>query len=116
LDGQTLTQVSNAMVALHKDQFGRGPTRARAHFAGPDVLVCVLEDALLPAELSLVELGQQERVREARLYLQVATRARFIAAIEPLVGRRILSFESAIDPDRNIVYEIAYFVPEDAEA
>jgi len=39
--------ISNAMVKLHKEQFGRGPTRARTHFAGPDALVCVLEDVLL---------------------------------------------------------------------
>jgi uncharacterized protein YbcI len=45
-----LLEVSNAMVALHKEQFGRGPTRARANFAGPDALMCVWEDALLPAE------------------------------------------------------------------
>ena len=45
-----LTATSNALVALHKEQFGRGPTTARSYFAGPDALVCVLEDVLLPAE------------------------------------------------------------------
>jgi uncharacterized protein YbcI len=38
--------VSNALTALNKEQFGRGPTSARSNFAGPDVLVCVFEDAL----------------------------------------------------------------------
>jgi hypothetical protein len=33
-----------------KEQFGRGPTRVRSHFAGPDALLCVMDDALLPAE------------------------------------------------------------------
>ncbi len=50
----TLMAISNAMVALHKEQFGRGPTRARSDFAGPDGLLCVLEDALLPAEHAIV--------------------------------------------------------------
>ena len=36
-----MSAVSNAMVALHKEQFGRGPTRATSHFAGEDTLVCV---------------------------------------------------------------------------
>lgn len=44
--GRLLTEVANAMVALHKEQLGRGPTGARAHFAGRDILVCVLDDAL----------------------------------------------------------------------
>ena len=43
-----LSAVSNALVTLHKEQFGRGPTRARANFAGDDTLVCVMEEALLP--------------------------------------------------------------------
>ena len=34
--------VSNAMVKIYKEQFGRGPTKARTNFAGPDVLVCTL--------------------------------------------------------------------------
>jgi uncharacterized protein YbcI len=114
--GQLLTDISNAMVALHKDQFGRGPTRARASFAGPDLLICKLEDVLLPAERALVDMGQQERVRESRLFMQVATRDRFIATLESIVGRQITSFVSASDPDRDVVYEICEFVPVDDTA
>jgi uncharacterized protein YbcI len=110
--GQQLTEIANAMVALHKEQFGRGPTRARAHFAGPDVLICVLDEVLLPAERTLVEMGQQERVRESRLFMQVATRDRFVAALESIVGRRVASFVSASDPDRDVVYEICEFAPD----
>src|SRR5688572_4247796 len=40
-----LSAVSNAMVKLHKEQFGRGPTTARSHYAGPDMLVCMMQDA-----------------------------------------------------------------------
>jgi uncharacterized protein YbcI len=45
------------MVTLHKTQFGRGATMARSGFAGPDTLVCVLQDVLLPAERKMVEMG-----------------------------------------------------------
>ena len=57
--GSMLTEISNAMVSLHKEQFGRGPTRARTSFAGSDLLICVLEDVLLPAERALVDMGQR---------------------------------------------------------
>jgi uncharacterized protein YbcI len=53
------------MVSLHKEQFGRGPTGAKSFFAGPDTLVCTLEDTLLPAEKTMVEMGEHQRVREA---------------------------------------------------
>jgi uncharacterized protein YbcI len=111
--GKLLTEISNAMVALHKEQFGRGPTGARSHFAGPDTLVCVLEDALLPAERALVEMGEQQRVRESRLFMQAATRDRFTDEVERIVGRKVHSFMSASDPDRGLVMEFAIFEPLD---
>jgi uncharacterized protein YbcI len=106
-----MTAVSNALVALHKEQFGRGPTGARSYFAGSDTLICVLEAALLPAEEALVEMGEQQRVRDARLFLQVATADRFTARIEEIVGRKVYSFVSALDPDRATAYEIFVFEP-----
>jgi uncharacterized protein YbcI len=113
--GKLLTELSNAMVALHKEQFGRGPTRARTHFAGPDIVVSVLEDALLPAERALVDMGQQQRVRESRLFMQIATADRFTEVIGAIAGRKVLSFVSASDPDRGLVIETCVFEPLDGD-
>src|SRR4051794_35199982 len=99
-----MVAVSNAMVALHKEQFGRGPTRARSNFAGPDTLVCVLHDALLPAELKMVKLGDQQRVRESRVAFQAATADDFIVAVEQIVLRKVAAFASGIDPGNNVVF------------
>ena len=104
-----LMDVSNAMVRLHKQQFGRGPTNARAYFAGPDVLVCVLEEALLPAEHKMVELGDQQRVRESRVAFQAATASEFTAAVEQITRRTVRAFASGIDPDNDVVFETFYF-------
>jgi uncharacterized protein YbcI len=109
--GSRLAALSNAMVSLHKEQFGRGPTRARSHFAGEDTLVCVLEDALLPAEQALVEMNQQERVQEARLFFQMATRDKFLEAVEEITGRKVIAFSSATDADAAVVWEIYNFEP-----
>jgi uncharacterized protein YbcI len=104
-----MVAVSNALVRLHKEQFGRGPTKARSHFAGPDALMCVLEDVLLPAERKLVALGQQNSVRETRSAFQVATAAEFIANVEQIVDRKVRAFASAIDPDADTVFESFHF-------
>src|SRR3954454_19399206 len=85
--GSVLQDVSNAMVALHKEQFGRGPTRAQSHFAGADAILCVLDDDLLPAEQTMDDMGEQQRVRDSRMFLQVATAGKFIAAVEAITGR-----------------------------
>lgn len=37
--------VSNAMVRLHKQQFGRGLTKARSYYAGPDTLLSIPDHA-----------------------------------------------------------------------
>jgi uncharacterized protein YbcI len=108
-----LMDVSNAMVRLHKEQFGRGPTHARANFAGPDALVCVLQEVLLPAELKLVALGERERVRESRIAFQAATAPEFIAAVEQIVHRKVRAFGSAVDPDADVVFENFFFEPRD---
>jgi uncharacterized protein YbcI len=109
-----LAAVSNALVTLHKEQFGRGAKLARSHFAGPDILVTVLEDVLLPAELKLSGLGDQQRVRESRVAFQAATASDFIAAIERIVSREVRGFASGIDVENNIVFETFYFEPRSA--
>jgi uncharacterized protein YbcI len=115
--GSTALQaVSNAMVTLHKEQFGRGPTNARAHFAGPDTLVCVLQETLLSAERKMVELGDQQRVRESRGAFQAATAAEFVAAVEQIVHRKVVAFASGVDPDANVVFETFQFEPRDLGA
>ena len=101
--------ISNAMVRLHKTQFGRGPTRSRAFFAGRDVLVCVLEDVLLPAEEKLIEMDKAEQVRDQRTALQVGTEEDFVTTVEQLLGRKVRSFVSALDAKQNVIFEVFMF-------
>jgi uncharacterized protein YbcI len=103
--GSILQAVSNAMVRLHKEQFGRGPTKARSHFAGPDAMTCVLEDALLPAELKMIQMGEDARVRDSRVSYQAATAEEFVAEVEAIVNRKVRAFGSAVDTGSNVVFE-----------
>jgi uncharacterized protein YbcI len=106
-----LIAVSNALVKLHKEQFGRGPTNARSYFAGPDALLCVLEEVLLPAERKLVQMGHQDQVRDSRTSFQAATSDEFIAAIEEIVHRKVHAFASGVDADANVVFESFWIEP-----
>jgi uncharacterized protein YbcI len=111
-DRRSLTvEVANALVALHKEQFGRGPTRASARFAGEDALLVVLENVLLPAERSLVDLGDALRVVDTRMALQSATAARFVAIVEEITGRKVRAFSSALDAPKAVAFEIFLFEP-----
>ncbi|HEX5145822.1 MAG TPA: Na-translocating system protein MpsC family protein [Conexibacter sp.] len=95
--GSVLAQIANEMVRLFKEQFGRGPTRARASWAGDDILVVVLEDTLTSAERNLVLMGEHERLRETRLFFQTATEREFCEPVQRLTGRKIRAFMSALD-------------------
>ncbi len=96
-DRSILTEVSNELVRLFKEQFGRGPTSARAAWAGPDVLTVVLEDTLTPAERNMARMGEHERLRETRMFFQYASVREFCEPIERLTGRRVRAFVSGID-------------------
>jgi uncharacterized protein YbcI len=100
-EGRTsvLMEISNAMVRLYKDQFGRGPTKARTHWAGPDTLLVVLEDTLAPVERSMVGMGEHQRLRELRMLFQYATVDGFCEPIERITGRKVRAFVSGMDTE-----------------
>jgi uncharacterized protein YbcI len=94
-----LMEISNAMVRLYKDQFGRGPTKARSLWCAPDTVVVFLEDTLAPVERSMVRMGAHQRLRETRLMFQYATVREFCEPIEQITGRKVRSFLSGIDTE-----------------
>jgi uncharacterized protein YbcI len=108
-------EISREMVRLYKEQFGRGPTKVRTDFAGPDVLLCSLEESLTPAERKLAEMGEHQRLRDTRLYFQYATEAEFRDVVERVLQRRVRAFVSGIDTTKDVSAELFYLEPrEDA--
>jgi uncharacterized protein YbcI len=89
--------ISREMVRLYKEQFGRGPTSARTHWAGPDTIVSALDDTLTPAERNMAKLGEHQRLRETRMFFQYATVEGFCEPVERLTGRKVRAFISGID-------------------
>ena len=61
------------------------------------MLVCTLENTLTSAEHKLIELGEHERVRATRTFLQYASVRVFCEPVERLTGRTVRGFLSAID-------------------
>ena len=111
-----LQDVSNSMVRLYKEVFGRGPTRARSDFAGADTLICTLEDSLTPAERNMVKMGDHQRLRDIRMYFQHATEDHFRETVEEITGRRVRAFVSGIDVEQDLSIEAFYFEPRADEA
>ena len=108
-DGDLLSAISNEMVALYKDQLGRGPTRSRANWAGENALIVTLEDSLTRPERRLVEMGEDARLRDQRTFAQYATSTEFVEVIERLTGRDVRAFVSGIDTQADVCSEVFYF-------
>ena len=106
-----LPQVSREIVRLYEDVFGRRPEKARSQFAGQDTLICTLEGTMSPRERKRVEMGGQERMRYIRMFFRHSTDTRFRSAVEDILGRRVRSFASSIDPEQDISSEVFYFEP-----
>jgi uncharacterized protein YbcI len=92
-----LASISAEMVRLYKEQFGRGPTKARSNWSGRDMIVVTLEDTLTPAERNLLSLGEDARLRETRMLFQYSWAGEFCAPVERLTGRKVRAFVSGID-------------------
>jgi uncharacterized protein YbcI len=106
-----LAEISRDMVRLYKEQFGRGPTKTRTNFAGPDIVVVTLEDSLTPAERRLAEMDEHQRLRDTRLYFQHATEKQFKGVIERHLDRKVRAFISGIDTRQDVSSEIFYLDP-----
>lgn len=108
----SLAALSNEMVRIYKEQFGRGPTKVRSHYAGPDTLVCLLENTFTPAEKSLQGMGEHQRLREMRLFFQYASAGDFTEAVRSTTGRQVRSFISGIDTNTDIACELFVLEPQ----
>ncbi len=103
--------VSRAMIAIYKDQFGRGPTKVHTHWCSADLLICVLEETLTRAEKNLQRMGEYQRLRDIRTLFQYATERDFIEPVEQITGRRVRSFISGIDAQQDVSVETFLLYP-----
>jgi len=110
--GLMMVELSNAMVRIYKESFGRGPTKARTSYAGPDLIVSTLEHSLTHAERKMAEAGDQKELRDLRTYFQYLSRDQFERAVEEITGRKVRAFVSGIDTEQDLSSELFYLEPQ----
>jgi uncharacterized protein YbcI len=109
--GAMRAAVSNAMVGLKKEFYGKGPVAAKTYFEDDYVFV-VLEGGLTRNEETLLAAGETQLVREYRLRFQEAVTRTICSAVEEIVGRRVLTYHSQIVFDPVRTFEIFVLEPE----
>jgi uncharacterized protein YbcI len=116
VDGQgtarpALTEISNTAVALHREHFGRGPGAAKSHVSD-NLVVCVLTDVFTPVERTLIDAGQEDRVRETRAVHRAATDAIYKERMEAVLGRQVEAHLSSINVDPDVAVDVFVLGPE----
>jgi uncharacterized protein YbcI len=108
--GPLTMTLANAVVRLMRQYTGRGPTQARAEITG-DLCTIVLVDMLTKAEQKLARDGQAELVLDMRRQFQLTMRDDLIAAVEGVLGRKVVAFMSDNHLDPDVAIEVFVLEP-----
>ena len=105
--GPLRQELSNAIVALFKQYYGRGPADCRTYLE-PDLVVVVMTGGYHAAEQTLFEAGKWHEVRETRMSWQDTMQARFVETIEGLTRREVKGEAARATSVLRLPYRAAY--------
>jgi uncharacterized protein YbcI len=110
--GDVLTAISDGMVALLKEYYGRGPTRAKSYYED-DLVVCVLRGGFSRVEQTLLDGGRGNAVIQQRMEFQEVMRERFTGVIQDATGRPVIGFMSGNQQHPDMMCEVFILAPTD---
>ena len=101
MDRGPLAAVCGATAALIREHWGRGPKGSRAHWAGPDTLLVVLDDAHTEAERALLAGGHATEVLAGRRLLSRLMEPELRRIAETETDRTVAAMlaETHLEPD-----------------
>lgn len=110
--GDVLTAISDGLVGLLKEFYGRGPTRTKTYYED-DLVVCVLRGGFSKVEETLFEGGRGEAVIEQRMQFQEVMRDRFASVVQEATGRPVIGFMSGNQQNPDLMCEVFILGPTD---
>jgi uncharacterized protein YbcI len=114
-DGRRALAISNAITRLHREYYGRGPDGART-IIQRNYVITFLDDIYTQVERTLIDAGERETVKETRLAFQRAMKDKFSAAVEEVMGRKVIAFLSQVHFDPDLSQETFVLEPEAEDA
>jgi uncharacterized protein YbcI len=110
--GEELTAISDGLVALLKEFYGRGPTQAKSYYQD-DLVVCILRGGYTQVEQTLRDGGRGSAVIEQRMEFQELMRDRFEEVVEKATGRKVIGFMSGNQQEPDLMCEVFVLDPTD---
>ncbi|HWF34809.1 MAG TPA: Na-translocating system protein MpsC family protein [Solirubrobacteraceae bacterium] len=106
--GRLLAAISNSVVAILRDHYGRGPMKAKT-YALDDLIVVVMRGSGFTAlEQTIMDSGEPDRVVAMRHDFQRVMTRRFTQTIEELTGRNVVAFLSQAHVEPDLTLEIFF--------
>ena len=109
--GEQLAAVTNGIVQLFHEYYGRGPTKAKSYLLDDRIVICVLEETMTKVEHTLVENGHGAKVRDVRLTFQEAMADEFKKCVADSMGREVLAYHSQLTLKPDIGFEFFVLAP-----
>jgi uncharacterized protein YbcI len=100
--GHLNADLARAVVRVHRQYTGRGPTKAQA-FYRQNVVVVVLQEVLTRTEQSLENGGHSGTVLHGRRQLQAEMEPMLVEAVQELTGCKVTAFMS----DNHVAPDVA---------
>ena len=109
-EGGIAATVSNGLVHLHKQYYGKGPTKAKTHLVD-DTVLTILHGGFTVVERTLIDAGKAEAVHEMRRTFQASMESRFRSVVEEATGRSVIAYMSQVHSDPDIALEVFVLEP-----
>ena len=102
--GEMRATISNEIVRLQAEYYGKGPTRAKTYIV-EDLVVVVLEESFTRAEKTLAQRGEREAIEHIRRRFQQHMAAEFTSVVEQATGRKVRTFLSETNIEQDVSVE-----------
>jgi uncharacterized protein YbcI len=103
--GRARAAISTEMTRLHREYYGRGPTKARTYIQD-NLVAVVLEETFTRAERTLVDRGEIDAIQQIRRRFQQQMADEFTALVEQATGRKVRAFLSETNLEEDVSVEI----------
>ncbi len=106
--GSLLARISNEFVTMQKEYWGLGPVQAKSYMMD-DLLLIVMRGGMTRAERTMLGFGQHDLVRSFRQSFENEMTQNLTGKIEQLTGRKVLTYQSQILFEPDVVAELFVF-------
>ena len=106
--GELLAAISNSIVSLLREKYGRGPMKAKTYALDDMIVVVMRESGFSAVEQTMMDSGEPDRVVGMREDFQRVMATEYKETIERLTGRQVVAFLSQAHLEPDITMEIFF--------